>query len=63
MDDRIVSEDFEGEGKAVPVSLRALIGDKKSPKEKKEDECCGKHKSCKRVSDARRITIMKKGGK
>ncbi|MBI5913223.1 hypothetical protein HY839_02150 [Candidatus Azambacteria bacterium] len=57
----VVLEDFEGEGEAVSVSLRALIGDKKSPKEKKEEEgCCGKHKKCNRISDARRIP---KGGK
>lgn len=65
MDDRIVVlENFEEEGEAIPASLRALIGDKRSPKEKKEGECCGKHGNCKRIlDDARRIRGIKKGGK
>lgn len=64
-EERVVLENFEGDGEAVSVSLRVLIGDKRSPKEKKEEEeCCGKHKNCKRIpDDARRIRGIKKGEK
>lgn len=61
-DERVVLENFEGDGEAVAVSLKALIGDKKLPKERKEEECCGKHEKCNRVSHARR-NPAKKGTK
>lgn len=61
-EEMIVLENFEGDGEAAPVSLKALIGDKKPLKEKKEEECCGKHKNCKHTSnDACSICGIKKG--
>ncbi|MCR4322774.1 MAG: hypothetical protein NUV61_01670 [Candidatus Azambacteria bacterium] len=58
----VVLEDFEGDGEAVTVSLKALIGDHKSPG-KKEEECCGKHQECKRTPDAHKNPTGKGGKK
>lgn len=55
-----VLEDLEGNEEAI-ASFRTFTSDKKSPKEKKEEECCGKHKEgCRRVPDARRIPGIKR---
>jgi hypothetical protein len=44
------------------ISCRTSL-DKKTAKEKKEEECCGKHKECKCLNDARRIPSIKGGRK